>query len=177
MDDDTAPSLVEASTAALRGADPPAWTEGSRCKSALEAIFRANPKLSTHPDDVDRAFQWGDDQWIAWNDANENGFESERFNPAKAAQEKAAHTPPPPPLDMNKLLSDIVPLLSIAQKGAFFEFLKRLQRRHNVVSIGEAIMQQAPSIVGVDLWQQCIDLQRMRSPSSTLPAASSSMDI
>ena len=76
-DDDTAPSLVEASTAALRGADPPAWKEGSRSKTALEAIFLANPKLSTHPDDVDRAFQWGDDQWIAWHDANDVDSEEE----------------------------------------------------------------------------------------------------
>ena len=80
---------------------------------------------------------------------------------------------PPQPLDMNKLLLDIVPLLSTDQKRTFLEFLTRLQRRHNVVSIGAAIMQQAPSIVGADLWQQCIDLQRVRSPSSTLPAASS----
>uniref|UniRef100_A0A7S3ZUF0 Uncharacterized protein n=1 Tax=Pelagomonas calceolata TaxID=35677 RepID=A0A7S3ZUF0_9STRA len=78
-------------------ADPPKWTQGSRFANALELIFAANPTLicdpppnsrerwaiakrlckpnpSTAPDDVDlfnRAFQWGDDQWIAWHDAND----------------------------------------------------------------------------------------------------------
>ena len=104
-------------------------------------------------------------------------------HPTEEAPAEEALPPPPPqsstymtppqPLDMNKLLLDIVPLLSTDQKRTFLEFLTRLQRRHNVVSIGAAIMQQAPSIVGADLWQQCIDLQRVRSPSSTLPAASS----
>ncbi len=101
----------------LRGAEPPKWVEGSRSKSALERIFEANPKLisdpppdsrerraiatrlckpnpSTAPDDVDlfdRAFQWGDDQWIAWHDAND--VDSEEDEEVEEEEEPADDDP------------------------------------------------------------------------------------
>lgn len=87
----------------LRGADPPKWAERKRSYRALTKIFNANPKLisdpppayeercaiakrlcepnpSTAPDDVrlrERAFQWGDDQWTKWHDANDSSSEEE----------------------------------------------------------------------------------------------------
>ena len=90
----------------LRGAEPPKWPEGGRTWTALEKIFSANPELiskpppdfrarraiakrlcppdgsapSTAPDDVrlrKKTFRWGDDQWIAWHDANDVDSEEE----------------------------------------------------------------------------------------------------
>ena len=61
------------------------------------------------------------------------------------------------------MLSDIVPMLSSEKRHSFREFVKTLKAKRDareIPSLSEALMEQAPSVVGADLWQQCIDLQR-----------------
>ena len=96
--------------------------------------------------------------------------------PAEEAPPQQPQQPPqssmdtttPEQLDVNMLLGDIVQQLPTDKRDAFRDFLTELQRKKDVgeiESVSEAILQQAPSIVGQDLWQQCIALQRLRFPA------------
>ena len=65
--------------------------------------------------------------------------------------------------NVQRLLSDIVPMLSAEKLHAFREFVKDLKAKmdaREIFSFSVALMEQAPSVVGADLWQQCIDRQR-----------------
>ena len=65
--------------------------------------------------------------------------------------------------DVQRLLSDIVPLLSAEKLHTFREFVKGLKAKmdaREIPSFSMALMEQAPQVVGADLWQQCIDRQR-----------------
>ena len=88
--------------------------------------------------------------------------------PAEEAPPQQPQQPPqssmdtttPEQLDVNMLLGDIVQQLPTDKTDAFRDFLTELQRKKDareIKSLSEAIMQQAPSIVGVDLWQRCIN--------------------
>ena len=66
-------------------------------------------------------------------------------------------------LDLHRTLSYIVPLLSAELRITFMEFVKRLKAKRDageIPSLSAALMEQAPQVVGADLWQQCIDRQR-----------------
>ena len=82
----------------------------------------------------------------------------------------AAAQPQPPQLpagwqpNLQRMLSDIVPMLPPEQRDAFRKFVKGLKAKRDareIPSLSVALMEQAPSVVGADLWQQCIDRQRM----------------
>ena len=82
----------------------------------------------------------------------------------------AAAQPQPPQLpagwqpNLQRVISDIVPMLSAEQRQAFRIFMKGLKAKRDareIPSLSVALMEQAPSVVGADLWQQCIDRQRM----------------
>ena len=63
---------------------------------------------------------------------------------------------------MQRLLSDIVPMLSMELRSTFRELVKDLRAKREageIHSLSGALMGQAPQVVG-DLWQQCIDRQR-----------------
>ena len=63
---------------------------------------------------------------------------------------------------MQRLLSDIVPMLSMELRSTFRELVKDLRTKREageIHSLSGALMGQAPQVVG-DLWQQCIDRQR-----------------
>ena len=65
--------------------------------------------------------------------------------------------------NLPRLLSNIVPMLSEEQRHVFREFVKDLKEKRDageISSLSEALMEQVPSVVGADLWQQCIDIQR-----------------
>ena len=65
--------------------------------------------------------------------------------------------------NVQRLLSDIVPMLSAEKLHTFREFVKGLKARmdaREIPSFSMALMEQAPQVVGADLWQQCIDRQR-----------------
>jgi len=65
--------------------------------------------------------------------------------------------------DVQRLLSDIVPLLSAEKLHTFREFVKGLKAKmdaREIPSFSAALMEQAPSVVGADLWQRGIDRQR-----------------
>jgi len=65
--------------------------------------------------------------------------------------------------NVNRILSDIVPMLSAELKHALREFVRRLKAKRDareIPSVSAALMEQAPHVVGTDLWQQCIDRQR-----------------
>ena len=65
--------------------------------------------------------------------------------------------------DVQRLLSDIVPLLSAEKLHTFREFVKGLKAKmdaREIPSFSAALMEQAPSVVGADLWQRSIDRQR-----------------
>ena len=82
----------------------------------------------------------------------------------------AAAQPQPPQLpagwqpNLLRIISDIVPMLSAEQRQAFREFMKGLKAKRDareIPSLSVALMEQAPSVVGPELWQLCIDRQRM----------------
>ena len=65
--------------------------------------------------------------------------------------------------NLQRLLTDIVPLLSAELRITFMEFVKSLKAKRDageIPSLSAALMEQAPQVVGADLWQQCIDRQR-----------------
>ena len=65
--------------------------------------------------------------------------------------------------DVQRLLSDIVPMLSAEKRHTFRELVKDLRAKRDareIPSLSAALMEQAPQVVGADLWQQCIDRQR-----------------
>ena len=54
-------------------------------------------------------------------------------------------------------------MLSAELRHAFREFVKSLKAKRDareIPSLSVALMEQAPQVVGTDLWQQCIDRQR-----------------
>ena len=64
--------------------------------------------------------------------------------------------------NLQRMLSDIVPMLSAELRHAFRDFVKGLTAKRDALeipSLSAALMEQAPQVVG-DLWQQCIDRQR-----------------
>ena len=64
---------------------------------------------------------------------------------------------------MQRLLSDIVPMLSMELRSTFRELVKDLRAKREageIHSLSGALMGQASQVVGEDLWQQCIDRQR-----------------
>ncbi len=75
--------------------------------------------------------------------------------------------------NLPRLLSDIAPMLSEEQRHALKLLGKNLKEKRNageIPSLTEALMEKAPSVVGADLWQQCIDIQR--NEALVKPAAS-----
>ena len=63
---------------------------------------------------------------------------------------------------MQRLLSDIVPMLSMELRSTLRELVKDLRAKREageIHSLSGALLGQAPQVVG-DLWQQCIDRQR-----------------
>ena len=65
--------------------------------------------------------------------------------------------------NLQRMLSDIVPMLSAELRHAFRDFVKGLTAKRDareIPSLSAALMEQAPQVVGADLWQQCIDRQR-----------------
>ena len=62
--------------------------------------------------------------------------------------------------NLQRMLSDIVPMLSAELRHAFRDFVKGLTAKRDALeipSLSAALMEQAPQVVGADLWQQCID--------------------
>ena len=81
----------------------------------------------------------------------------------------AAAQPQPPQLpagwqpNLQRVISDIVPMLSAEQRQAFRIFMKGLKAKRDareIPCLSAALMEQAPQVVGAELWQQCIDRQR-----------------
>ena len=65
--------------------------------------------------------------------------------------------------NLQRLLSDIVPMLSMELRSTFRELVKDLRAKREageIHSLSGALMGQAHQVVGEDLWQQCIDRQR-----------------
>ena len=66
--------------------------------------------------------------------------------------------------DVQRLLSDIVPMLSAEKRHTFRELVKDLRAKRDareIPSLSAALMERAMGpLVGADLWQQCIDRQR-----------------
>ena len=65
--------------------------------------------------------------------------------------------------NLQRMLSDVVPMLSMELRGAFREFVKDLKAKKDareIPSLSGALVGQAPQVVGAHLWQQCIDRQR-----------------
>ena len=77
--------------------------------------------------------------------------------------------------NLQRLLSDIVPMLSMELRSTFRELVKDLRAKREageIHSLSGALMGQAPQVVG-DLWQQCIDRQReeaVRQAAAGAPA-------
>ena len=78
--------------------------------------------------------------------------------------------------NLQRLLSDIVPMLSMELRSTFRELVKDLRAKREageIHSLSGALMGQATQVVGEDLWQQCIDRQReeaVRQAAAGAPA-------
>ena len=65
--------------------------------------------------------------------------------------------------DLYILLRDIYENLSQEKRKAFCEFVEDLKTKREaeeIPSFREALLQQTPQVVGEDIWQHCIDIQR-----------------
>ena len=85
------------------------------------------------------------------------------FDIVAAAQTQRPQLPADWQPDVQRLLSHIVPLLSAEKRHTFRELVKDLRAKRDareIPSLSAALMEQAPQVVGADLWQQCIDRQR-----------------
>ena len=85
------------------------------------------------------------------------------FDTVAAAQPQRPQLPAGWQPNLQRMLSDIVPMLSAELRHAFREFVKSLKAKRDareIPSLSVALMEQAPQVVGTDLWQQCIDRQR-----------------
>ena len=85
------------------------------------------------------------------------------FDSVAAAQPQRPQLPAGWQPNLQRMLSDIVPMLSAELRHAFREFVKSLKAKRDareIPSLSVALMEQAPQVVGTDLWQQCIDRQR-----------------
>jgi ankyrin repeat protein len=81
-----------------------------------------------------------------------------------AARPQPPRLPPGWQPNLQRMLSDIVPMLSAEQRHAFRDFVKGLKAKRDareIPCLSRALMEQAPQVVGTELWQQCIDRQRM----------------
>ena len=80
--------------------------------------------------------------------------------------------------NLQRMLSDVVPMLSMELRGTFREFVKDLKAKRDareIPSLSGALVGQAPQVVGAHLWQQCIDRQReeaVRQAAAGAPAPS-----
>ena len=94
--------------------------------------------------------------------------EAPQQQPPQQPPQSSTDTTTPQQLDMTMLLRDlggIVQSLPTDKKDAFRVLLTQLQQIWDPREIGllsDMIMQQGPSIVGVDLWQRCINLQNLQ---------------
>ena len=80
---------------------------------------------------------------------------------------------------MQRLLSDIVPMLSMELRSTFRELVKDLRAKREageIHSLSGALMGQAPQVVG-DLWQQCIDRQRAEAVRQAAAAGLSALSV
>ena len=92
------------------------------------------------------------------------------FDIVAAAQTQRPQLPPGWQPDLQRMLSDIVPMLSAEKRHTFREFVKDLKAKRDareIPSLSAALMEQAPQVVGADLWQQCI--ARQREEAAELP--------
>ena len=81
---------------------------------------------------------------------------------------------------MQRLLSDIVPMLSMELRSTFRELVKDLRAKREageIHSLSGALMGQAPQVVGEDLWQQCIDRQRAEAVRQAAAAGLSALSV
>ena len=96
------------------------------------------------------------------------------FDSVAAAQPQRPHLPAGWQPNLQRMLSDIVPMLSAELRHAFREFVKSLKAKRDareIPSLSVALMEQAPQVVGTDLWQQCIDRQREEAVRQAAAAA------
>ena len=96
------------------------------------------------------------------------------FDSVAAAQPQRPQLPAGWQPNLQRMLSDIVPMLSAELRHAFREFVKSLKAKRDareIPSLSVALMEQAPQVVGTDLWQQCIDRQREEAVRQAATAA------
>jgi hypothetical protein len=96
------------------------------------------------------------------------------FDSVAAAQPQRPQLPVGWQPNLQRMLSDIVPMLSAELRHAFREFVKSLKAKRDareIPSLSVALMEQAPQVVGTDLWQQCIDRQREEAVRQAAAAA------
>ena len=96
------------------------------------------------------------------------------FDSVAAAQPQRPQLAPGWQPNLQRMLSDIVPMLSAELRHAFREFVKSLKAKRDareIPSLSVALMEQAPQVVGTDLWQQCIDRQRDEAVRQAAAAA------
>ena len=92
------------------------------------------------------------------------------FDSVAAAQPQRPQLPAGWQPNLQRMLSDIVPMLSAELRHAFREFVKSLKAKRDareIPSLSVALMEQAPQVVGTDLWQQCIDRQRQEAVAAS----------
>ena len=148
------------------------WREAnaSRLPPKKKKVNRAPPPSSpSSPSGSDYSPTPADDDASDQDFILDSGEEDEEDFTCKKRKEVG-----PPPLDsaiegavfepdLHILLRDIYENLSQEKRKAFCEFvedLKTKRKAEEIPSFREALLQQTPQVVGEDIWQHCIDIQR-----------------
>ena len=77
-------------------------------------------------------------------------------------------------LDLHRTLSYIMPMLSAELRITFMEVVKSLKAKKDareIPSVSAALMEQAPQVVGADLWQQWREEAVRQAAAAGAPAA------
>ena len=93
---------------------------------------------------------------------------SDHFDKLRAAIAQAEARALPPPIDANTLLRDLCQVLDPTKRNELRTLLQALtanKTESDMPSVTQAFLEQAPAVVGADLWHACCEKQRPRGDS------------
>ena len=94
---------------------------------------------------------------------------SDHFDKLRAAIAQAEARALPPPIDANTLLRDLCQVLDPTKRNELRTLLDALtanKTEPDMPSVTQAFLEQAPAVVGADLWRACCEKQRPPDTSS-----------
>ncbi len=77
-------------------------------------------------------------------------------------------------MDVNRLLLDLCQVLDPVKRNELRTLVQELKAKkaaREIPSVTQALVEQAPAVVGADLWRECCEKQRPRGDTAPGPAA------